>query len=238
MQKLTKQNLLKVLPTTENKDISPMSDNDKRILLTELCKSQDSTIATSTDRTKYRLFINDSNQLCYLKKGSTKYGYFLESSDLKSLTTVVVNLNLSEEEEKEQKRIILANIIRKYKNEALKATFTNPFIRDVLNADESLSLCKNKLSGGVKIEGKFISTKRMAYVLKHEGEAFLDALKNKTNFHSGRYKMDGYEASVELKLDPETGDFRGWLNREYANCLNGHYYLLLSDENFVGYDID
>lgn len=34
------------------------------------------------------------------------------------------------------------------------------------------------------------------------------------------------------------GDIHGGFSKERRNCLNGFYYLLINDSNFIGYDID
>ena len=34
------------------------------------------------------------------------------------------------------------------------------------------------------------------------------------------------------------GMFFGYLSLEYKGCGNGYYYLLINDDNFIGYDVD
>jgi hypothetical protein len=51
-----------------------------------------------------------------------------------------------------------------------------------------------------------------------------------------RYNFAGYEMSIEIHND--NGVFRGFLSLEYKNCGNGYYYLLINDDNFIGYDVD
>lgn len=36
----------------------------------------------------------------------------------------------------------------------------------------------------------------------------------------------------------ENGDMAAGFSKEYRNCGNGYYYLLINDEYMIGYDID
>lgn len=134
----------------------------------------------------------------------------------------------------------------KYLKKALKATFTNPFIRKCLNADLGESPYKNGLSTGVPIEGKIISLKSIGRQYPWLEQGFRAALRDRKNYDSHRMPFRGYEASLSVKVvekDYEegyykAGDVMGYLSLEYKDCGNGYYYLLINDDEFIGYDID
>lgn len=142
--------------------------------------------------------------------------------------------------ERQQKRLIL-----KYQKMAAKATFINPFIRKVINADLNKSLYENNITTGVSIEGQVIS---LGAIRKWCGQAiydlFKEALQNKTNYDSSRFNFRGYDGSLwvlgykegDTYLKP--GEVAAGFSKEYRGCVNGYYYLLINDDNFIGCDID
>ncbi|KXJ98039.1 MAG: hypothetical protein UZ17_ACD001002929 [Acidobacteria bacterium OLB17] len=153
-------------------------------------------------------------------------------------------------------------IIEKYKRMAGEAGFTNPFIRDCLELpdfdawrndvvepnswekDKTLrpkTLYELHLTTGTNIDGKVISLNRIAKKYPREIERLRESIRSKSAgaFITGRWaKFAGYDISLETEFNAETGDFRGFLSLEYAGCGNGYYYLLINDENFIGYDVD
>ena len=86
-----------------------------------------------------------------------------------------------------------------------------------------------------------ISLNRIARKYPREIERLRESIRNKSagTFITGRWaKFAGYDISIETDFDTVTRDFRGFLSLEYAGCGNGYYYLLINDENFIGYDVD
>lgn len=130
------------------------------------------------------------------------------------------------------------NLVLKYKKLAQKATFTNKFIESCLNADENKSLYDNHLSSGSYIEGGGIEGKciRVKTIEKYCGkkviEEFFNALRKGERWSSHRFNIYGYDGSLH------TWAGMGYFDKEYRDCGNGYYYLLINDENFIGYDID
>lgn len=128
-----------------------------------------------------------------------------------------------------------AKIVRKYKTEAAKASFSNAFIRSCLNADESKSAYENNLSSGTSIDGKLVSLKSIAKHYPGFMEDWKLALREGVN-RIWRFDYNGYDGSVELNFD--TGEMRAWFSKEFRGCGNGYYYILVNDDYFIGYDID
>ena len=125
------------------------------------------------------------------------------------------------------------NLVLKYKKLAQKATFTNKFIECCLKADENKSLYDNNLSTGCGIEGKCIKVKTIEkYCGKEVMEEFFNALRKGERWSSHRFNIYGYDGSLH------TWAGMGYFDKEYRDCGNGYYYLLINDENFIGYDID
>ena len=65
---------------------------------------------------------------------------------------------------------------------------------------------------------------------------FRTALKQGEKFSTGRFDFCGYDGT--LWCEPrENGDMAAGFSKEYRNCGNGYYYLLINDEYMIGYDI-
>ncbi|KAA4645185.1 hypothetical protein F3B98_33105, partial [Bacteroides ovatus] len=66
---------------------------------------------------------------------------------------------------------------------------------------------------------------------------FREALKNKEKFSTCRFDFCGYDGT--LWCEPrDNGDMAAGFSKEYRNCGNGYYYLLINDDYVIGYDID
>ena len=66
---------------------------------------------------------------------------------------------------------------------------------------------------------------------------FRQAMKNKKSFSTYRFDFCGYDGT--LWCEPrDNGDMAAGFCKEYRNCGNGYYYLLINDEYMIGYDID
>lgn len=130
------------------------------------------------------------------------------------------------------------NVTQKYIDKAKKATFTNDYIRKCLASDPSKSPYENGLSTGVPIEGKIITLKSFGKQYPWIEQQFREALKERRPYRSGRVPFRGYEATLELWHNGIEGDISGSLSLEYKDCGNGYYYMLVNDDEFIGYDID
>ncbi|MFN6965181.1 MAG: hypothetical protein ACK4S4_15655 [Pyrinomonadaceae bacterium] len=236
------------------------------ITLTELrdkIRSGDIVAAVRLDGTRDRLFVSTGGAVCRFKKGSYRRGYQLDLYDLANYGELVgPPPPLSEEDQlKKQYRVIA-----KYKKMAAEATFTNPFIRDCLalpdfetwkhdllpddywdvsRRGKQKSLYDYHVTTGTRIDGKVISLDRIAKKYPSEIERLRECIRTKTRSGLlgglvvgwGRAKFDGYDVSIETDTTDD-GDFMCYLSLEYAGCGNGYYYLLINDNNFIGYDID
>ena len=66
---------------------------------------------------------------------------------------------------------------------------------------------------------------------------FREAFKKKEKYSSYRFDFCGYDGT--LWCEPkENGDMIAGFSKEYRNCGNGYYYLLINDDCVIGYDID
>lgn len=190
---------------------------------------------------KRRLFINEDGVIGIIATGKRKWGYLFAEWD--KITKIYYPVESTEETRMQYRR----KINRKYKMEASKAGFTNPFIRDCLNADEEKCPYENGISGGSCNEGKIItldSIRKAGYSWRVD--RFLSALKEKREYSDySRFKFRGYECTLSVGVHKEEGnnytlpgDVMGYLALEYRNCGNGYYYLLINEEKFIGYDKD
>lgn len=136
-------------------------------------------------------------------------------------------------------------MIRKYQREAAKAGFTNPFIRKILNADYGKNLYENGITTGTCIDGQIIT---LDAVRKWCGETvykpFCEAVRNRISYHSERFEFRGYDGSLWVEPCNKddgyrwAGDLKAGFSKEYRNCGNGYYYLLINERTFIGYDVD
>lgn len=215
--------------------------------------------AVDNNGKKHRFFISDGGSLCRFKPRSSRRGYSLYESDLVRYTRFISSKPPQTSDERLTKAY---RLIEKYKRMAGEASFSNPFIRDCLALPdldawrtelvEPNSWEKDKesrlktlyelhITTGTSIDGKVISLNRIAKKYPREIDRLRQAIRSKTAgaFITGRWaKFAGYDISIETEYNAENGDFRGFLSLEYAGCGNGYYYLLINDENFIGYDVD
>lgn len=186
-----------------------------------------------------RLFKPKNEALCVFKKGSSRWGYTLRPDHVDDFVAFVYPKPIDRQDKNYK-------LVAKYRRYAEKASFTNNFIRACLAvpatkeewiAQGAKSAYKSDLSTGTDIDGKIISLNAIAKIEPHDIRLFKNALAEKRPYSSGRFAFRGYEASISLELR-DNGDLCGYLNVEYKGCGNGYYYLLVNDDNFIGYDID
>lgn len=186
-----------------------------------------------------RLFLSSSGHLCAFSPKSRTRGNYINTNDIRSFKLKATPTG-------EQKA---RAITEKYVKYARNAHFTNPFIRDCINAKVELSAYENRLTTGTRIDGKVITVERIAkYMPSWEFKILKEALSNLGNaapFQSSRFEMDGYECTVEIFqvnqdkwANPNNSEMFCSLSVEYRNSLNGYYYILINEKSFIGYDID
>lgn len=138
------------------------------------------------------------------------------------------------------------NLIAKYRKQAMKATFTNPFIKKCLALPDNFeqwvkegkqSTYEYGVSTGCCIDGKIITLSRISKKHSWLVELFKSNFREGTVWNSWRVPFAGYEMTLSVYKNNDEG-FYGALNLEYKDCLNGYYYLLINDESFIGYDKD
>jgi hypothetical protein len=137
--------------------------------------------------------------------------------------------------------------IAKFRKEALKASFTNDFIKDCINLPPTFEQWINDgkktayeygITTGCKITGQLVSIDSICKKFNSfYKEQIINAIKDKKTFRTGRFDFNGYDGSISFEIGDD-GQFRGFLNKEYKGCGNGYYYLLINDNYFIGYDID
>lgn len=193
------------------------------------------------DGQKLRLFYSKNNYPCYFLKRSSRRGLCFSETHFNNIKSIVL--------EKTQEHIDKANfkMLQKYKQLALKASFKNSFIDDCLKPPDSFEqwindgkkdLYQYEITTGNRIDGKVISLKRIEKKFPFYIQQLRNAIQSQTsvNICSHEREFDGYDVSIST-VKNEKG-FYGYLSLEYKNCGNGYYYLLINDENFIGYDVD
>ena len=179
-----------------------------------------------------KLFINRSDGegvIGIIAKGKRKRGYVFNAwSSIEK-----VYYPTTENEEEAEKKMIL-----KYQKLARLATHTNDWLRRIAGEDFTTSLYENHITTGTGIDGKCI---RLSTIEKYCGymvmACFREAFKKKEKYSSYRFDFCGYDGT--LWCEPkENGDMIAGFSKEYRNCGNGYYYLLINDDCVIGYDID
>lgn len=176
-----------------------------------------------------RLFVSTSGVLCEFSPRSRRYGR-------------PINADLITEARERPTRSAVEKtsfLVEKYRKLASTAGFKNNFIDACLTADNTKSLSENGITTGNKIDGKVITVDRLRkYLGVREWERMTQAINTHlTGYRSGVFEMDGYDCRVETFLSGEK-NFSCVLSVEFKGCANGFYYLLINEENFVGYDVD
>lgn len=178
-----------------------------------------------------KLFINrgGENAIGIIAKGKRKRGYVF--TDWDNIEKIYAP---SQDNEKDRNRKLLL----KYQRLARLATHTNAWLRDIAAADFEKSLYENHITTGTAIDGKCI---RLSTIEKYCGsidmQLFRNAMKEKKKFSTLRFDFCGYDGT--LWCEPrDNGDMIAGFSKEYRNCGNGYYYLLINDEYMIGYDID
>lgn len=189
---------------------------------------------------KHRFFISTTKQLCRFKARSSRKGMLIHNHDFENYSKFIGVVTRTKEQ------ILKSNYaaIVKYKRMAEQASFTNQFIKDCKAIPtfaewqkEAKSLYELGITTGNKIDSKVISLDRIEKQFPHGIECLRNAIRNQTvGRHIFKGKFDGYDISVSTERND--WGFYGYLSLEFAGTGNGYYYLLINDENFIGYDVD
>lgn len=178
-----------------------------------------------------KLFVNRGNEnvIGIIAKGKRKRGYIF--TDWDSIEKIYYP-SQDKEEDKERKLIL------KYQRLARLATHTNAWLRGIAAADPEKSLYENRITTGTRIDGMCIS---LARIEKYCGSVrmalFRKALKEGKSYSTNRFDFCGYDGSLWCEPDGE-GGMKAGFSKEFRDCLNGYYYLLINDKYMIGYDID
>lgn len=183
------------------------------------------------------LFINrEVNQIGILAPKKKKKGYLFDSWD----SIEQIYYPVKQDGATYQQRQL--RIVNKYQKLAAKATFSNVFTRSILNADCTKSLFENSITTGTRIDGQVISLEAIRkWCGETDFQQFKQAFKEKKPFNSRRFDFRGYDGTLWLAVYKNADgidEINAGFSKEYRDCGNGYYYLLINDDNFIGYDID
>ena len=112
------------------------------------------------------------------------------------------------------------------------------WLRKIAAADPEKSLYENHITTGTVIDGMCISLARIEkYCGSTSMALFRKALKDGKTFSTSRFDFCGYDGTLWCEPDGE-GGMKAGFSKEYRDCGNGYYYLLINDKFMIGYDID
>ena len=192
------------------------------------------SVTTADSTMSMRLFISTEGDICQFAPRSRRRGYCVPLSEIESWIEI----------KKQDGGKSPTNIVEKFKKYASRASFTSPFIRKCLSADPEKSCYENGLTTGTRIDGEIISLKAVERYAPYSVAEFRKALAERRSYRSGTFSFRGYDGSLCIEVaDKDTsylkkGDVSAGLSKEYTGCGNGHYYMLIDDEHFIGADID
>jgi len=211
--------------------------------------------AIDKEGNKHRLFVATNGNLCRFIPKSSRRGYRISPNDFDNYASFQSAPAPRSEGDKLKKEYLT---IAKYKKLASEATFSNSFIEDckkIPSFDEWVNdrvkptypenaeprpkgLYELGITTGNKIDGKVISLERIGKQYRHYVERLREAIKNNiAGSICHAVPFAGYDMSISYEKK-EDGTFVGYLSLEYKGCGNGYYYLLINDNNFIGYDVD
>lgn len=196
------------------------------------CGSGAYDIVSASGHERRRLFISTSGRLCEFAPRSRTKGYPIADDVVAKWISV--------------ERVVAKepDLVAKFRKYAQKASFTSPLIRLSLAADAHKSCYENGLTTGTRIDGDIISLEAIEKWSPWVVSEFRAALRDRRDYRSGRFDFRGYDGSLWLRVVTEDskyyrkGDVVAGFNKEYRGCLNGYYYSLINDGQFIGTDID
>ena len=190
-------------------------------------------LTLDTDGKEAKFFLYNDN-LAIITRGKT--GEYFTMSPRK-----IVSLRILERETDGQRQMVAwQNDIKtteKFNRLAMKATFSNHFIDTCRYSDPLVCPYKNGITSGTRIDGSVISVQAVARAAGLEGQSIQNAVSKLESYSSQRFAFQGYEGSASVE-STTLGDFCGYFNKEYKNCANGYYYILINQDSFIGIDID
>jgi len=214
--------------------------------LEEAVKNKKIVSAVRKDGTIDRFFISACGNLCSFFPKSGRRGFIVSMSTFDEYTKFKFKVDKTDE----QKLNTEYNKIAKYKKMADKASFTNSWIEDCKNLptleefkkdpknNEYGILYNHGITTGNKIDGKVISLSRIEKQYPQAIQRLREAIANKEAVGTiiSTAPFAGYEMTISVEA--RGGGIMGYLSLEFKGCGNGYYYLLINDENFIGYDVD
>ena len=190
-------------------------------------------LTLDTDGKEAKFFLYNDN-LAIITRGKT--GEYFTMSPRK-----IVSVRILESETDEQRQMVAwKNSIKttaKFNRLAMKSTFSNHFIDTCRYSDPLVCPYKNNITSGTRIDGQVISVETVAKAAGYEGKAILDSVAKMEKYSSSRFSFQGYDGSASVETT-SLGDMCGYLSKEYKDCGNGYYYILINQDSFIGIDID
>lgn len=187
-----------------------------------------------------RLFYHDdSDTICYYKKGSRKYGY-----PLRDYTNITLHQQKKTDEIKQARRFLKKFIAILTESGLWKNMLDNAIAINNLSDEDLLRYLKGDEWEVAKELGiKRFGTDTLSCTIKkgfkkinyHKydtwvEEQFAKCIKEKKEFRMAWRK--GYDNSVDCRLG-EDGIMRAWYSEEFKGCGNGHYYLAVNSTHAI-----
>lgn len=195
---------------------------------------------------KLRLFIGShSGMLCYVAKGKQKRGYPLYDliPDIESVKVANKKANKTQYEDfisdlKKFKKIYTTKLHKNLWSE-IRDCYNRLDIEDFENFVENKGLSHYDLYQKLHEYSKIHDLSHLVFENHYKlanvsnpyySERIKNHLENKEDFHY--YWRTSYDISVSGKLCDD-GIYRAWYSAEYKDCGNGHYYLLINENQAV-----
>lgn len=202
-------------------------------------RTNDYDVTINGETRVMRLFYHDdSDTICYYKKGSRKYGY-----PLRDYTNITLHQQKKTDEVKQARRFI-KKFLALTEESGLWDDMRERMIAINNLDDETLKrFLDDEWTVAAEIGMKRSGVDCLAYTIKKGfkkinydkydtwvEEQFAKCIKEKNEFRMAWRK--GYDNSVDCKLG-EDGIMRAWYSEEFKGCGNGHYYLAVNSTHAI-----
>lgn len=207
------------------------------------------TYADGTKRTA-RLFYSQGGLLCEFRKGSRRYGFLFDGTNVVKVEPKVKN----DVDGVAKARRFLKKVIATLEKSGLWSNILHDFrilsrlddekLKKYLNCDwdenvemsKELGLVCGRMCGvdNLKwtIEKGIKSINYRSWEKDELSARFASSIANKETWNSLRWEK-GYDNSVACKYDENNNVMRAWYSEEFRNCGNGWYYLAIDEKHAI-----
>ncbi len=182
-------------------------------------------------QSKKRLFVSKKGELCVFNEKSKKYGSPFSLNQFKQITKIKFETNKHEK---------LAMLVDKYRRYALKADFTNQFIRSCQSLPNDLSILNDQIQSNPLLIGldtlsdkigKVVSLSRCEKSLNETPRTLSQIVHGRLSVTLPEKTMDNRISTVTFS--PNGEEYEGRLTMGLKGSSKADVYKLINSESFI-----